>query len=267
MSQAKYRNQLKLFYDHRKLILVATALFAFSAATGVLRHNPRDSASISVASLPVRTSSCAPPKGLRPLKKRDEMGILLEEMGFTTGAEIGVQRGKYAATLLNDWKSCKVYKLIDLWAQQENYKDFANVDDKGHEQNMEIAQRNVEKFGKNVKTEFMKMTSVEAANLIDDESLDFAYIDARHDYCGVLEDLKAYWPKVRPGGIMAGHDFIKQEELPGGQDWSLCMDGTRNSGAVRGAVEEFCVDKGLTISVAYAEDHIFRTWMVQKQMC
>jgi hypothetical protein len=30
----------------------------------------------------------------------------------------------------------------------------------------------------------------------------------RHDYCGVMEDLVAYWPKLRSGGIIAGHDYV-----------------------------------------------------------
>lgn len=38
-------------------------------------------------------------------------------------------------------------------------------------------------------------------------SLDFIYIDAKHDYSSVLADLLAFWPKLPPGGILAGHDF------------------------------------------------------------
>lgn len=34
------------------------------------------------------------------------------------------------------------------------------------------------------------------------KSLDFVYVDARHDYCAVKEDILLYWPKVRPGGIL-----------------------------------------------------------------
>ena len=34
------------------------------------------------------------------------------------------------------------------------------------------------------------------------------YIDARHDYCGCSEDIQNWWPKVKPGGIMAGHDYV-----------------------------------------------------------
>ena len=79
-----------------------------------------------------------------------------------------------------------------------------------------------------------------------------------------MEDLVAYWPKVRPGGIMAGHDYITNAELPRGQDWSICQDGSKHPGAVRGAVEEFMLKRGQTITVTYKEQHPFRTWMVLK---
>jgi predicted O-methyltransferase YrrM len=36
-------------------------------------------------------------------------------------------------------------------------------------------------------------------------SIDLVYIDARHDYCSTLEDLEAYWPKLKIGGVMSGH--------------------------------------------------------------
>jgi hypothetical protein len=46
-------------------------------------------------------------------------------------------------------------------------------------------------------TEYFRMFSQEAAKLIPDNSLDWVYVDARHDYCGVMEDIVNYWPKVR----------------------------------------------------------------------
>jgi len=48
------------------------------------------------------------------------------------------------------------------------------------------------------------MYSTQASQKLPDQSVDFVYIDARHDYCGAKEDMELYWPKIRPGGIMAG---------------------------------------------------------------
>jgi predicted O-methyltransferase YrrM len=41
-----------------------------------------------------------------------------------------------------------------------------------------------------------------------DGSLDMVYIDACHRYDDVLSDLERWWPKVKPGGILAGHDVF-----------------------------------------------------------
>jgi len=50
-------------------------------------------------------------------------------------------------------------------------------------------------------------TSLNASLFVADESLDIVFLDARHDYEAVLDDVMAWKPKVRRGGILSGHDF------------------------------------------------------------
>lgn len=52
----------------------------------------------------------------------------------------------------------------------------------------------------------IRMPSVEAARQYEDGSLDFVFIDADHAYDCVSADIKAWWPKVKPGGVIAGDD-------------------------------------------------------------
>ncbi len=52
------------------------------------------------------------------------------------------------------------------------------------------------------------MTGAEASDAIPHHALDFVYLDARHDYASVLEDLGQWSEKVRPGGVLSGHDYI-----------------------------------------------------------
>jgi len=53
----------------------------------------------------------------------------------------------------------------------------------------------------------LKMTSTEAAKLFEDESIDFVYIDACHEYESVKSDIHSWMPKIKKGGIIAGHDY------------------------------------------------------------
>jgi hypothetical protein len=53
----------------------------------------------------------------------------------------------------------------------------------------------------------IRMTSVGASKLYTDNSLDFVFIDAFHTYDAVKEDIGVWMPKVRIGGVLAGHDY------------------------------------------------------------
>ena len=53
-----------------------------------------------------------------------------------------------------------------------------------------------------------KMTASEAAVAVPDESLDFVYVDSGpHTYDGNLREIREWWPKVRSGGFLGGHDY------------------------------------------------------------
>jgi predicted O-methyltransferase YrrM len=55
------------------------------------------------------------------------------------------------------------------------------------------------------------MPSLSAALLMPDASLDFVFIDADHSYHGCSIDIEAWRHKVKPGGILSGHDYDDPE--------------------------------------------------------
>jgi len=56
----------------------------------------------------------------------------------------------------------------------------------------------------------IRLPSVEASTLFPDEYFDMVYIDALHTFDAVTQDIKAWLPKVRIGGILGGHDYNKK---------------------------------------------------------
>jgi hypothetical protein len=81
--------------------------------------------------------------------------------------------------------------------------------------------------------------------------MDFVYIDARHDYESVKEDLHAWFDKVRPGGILAGHDYA---------------DGILVQGdfGVKTAVDEFFAERGIPVHITEGPSPVemFPSWVV-----
>eukprot|EP00667_Euglena_gracilis_P024109 EG_transcript_27551 len=201
-----------------------------------------------------------PPSSLAQLTVREQIGALLEVENMTVGAELGVQRGQFALQTLSHWPACRRYYLVDLWQPQDNYTESANVPLPQQERYLAEARHRLAPF--NASVVYLRMFTTEAAKRIPDMSLDYVYIDARHDYCGVMEDLLSYWPKVRVGGIFAGHDFyFAGHFLLGKDDWSLCHNGERHKEAVKGAVVEFARNRSLSICVTR---DLFPSWLIRK---
>lgn len=120
--------------------------------------------------------------------------------------EIGVQAGIFSETLLTHWPNLKVLHLVDPWRQQEQYVDVANVDSRQQERLFDDTNSRLARFKERVRMH--RDYSYNAVNEFKDGSLDFVYVDAVHDYEGALNDFCDYWPKLAPGGVFAGHDYL-----------------------------------------------------------
>lgn len=89
----------------------------------------------------------------------------------------------------------------------------------------------------------IQANSVEFARSLGDGTLDMVYIDGDHAYKAAKADIEAYWPKVRKGGILAGHDY---EEIKHDRPiWGTV--------GVEPAVDEFVKANGLTLNVISSE--------------
>lgn len=125
-------------------------------------------------------------------------------------AEIGVAEGRYSLELLS-WKDGngrnlfdKVY-LVDRWACNPDQFGDASMPQTWHENNYEEVVQRTRIHG--IRPVLLRGDSHRMADLVDDQSLSFLYIDGDHSLEGVTRDLQAWFPKVKPGGLIALHDY------------------------------------------------------------
>jgi predicted O-methyltransferase YrrM len=124
-----------------------------------------------------------------------------------TIAEIGVDYGTHAMEMLAHLNVKKMY-LVDPY---ESFHDCSsgNVSQKDMDVDFSLMfKRLMEHFDFN-KVVLVRQKSAFASTLFPDEFFDFVYIDARHDYEPVKEDITLWWPKVKVGGIIGGHDYTR----------------------------------------------------------
>jgi hypothetical protein len=122
------------------------------------------------------------------------------------GVEIGIDQADFAHHVLTGWKSCGAYWAIDPWITGYDPNDPVS-NRKGYEQ-VRAERWARETLGKFPCVEVLKMSSRQAAAMTDPCSVDFVYIDGDHTERSVCFDLGAWWEKLMPGGVLAGHDFI-----------------------------------------------------------
>lgn len=183
---------------------------------------------------------------------RDELPALLNARGLLgRGAEIGVKLGVYSDSLLRSWHGEELVS-IDPWlsADPDEYVDRSNVSQDEFDRYYEETRQRLSRHGS--RSTIWRMTSVEAAARVEDQSFDFVYIDARHDYDSVKEDLEAWYAKVRPGGILAGHDYV-DGDLPQGEFY------------VKSAVDEFFGERDIPVHGTEGPSvvEMFPTWIVE----
>lgn len=117
-------------------------------------------------------------------------------------AEVGCAEGYFAADILS-WGVAKLY-MVDAWKTLNVAGDGANSQS-WHDKNFNDAMNRVAKYGD--KSVVLRGISWDMAKDIPDNSLGFVNIDCDHSYEGVSADIRAYWPKLVNGGVMAFHDY------------------------------------------------------------
>lgn len=138
-------------------------------------------------------------------------------------AEIGVDEGKFSQQIF-EINTPDNYHLIDVWGT-----------DRFHDGKYEAVKGYFQKQIENEQVHIHKKLSTEAAFDFEDDYFDWIYIDTNHTYETTRDELRLYAPKMKKGGIIAGHDYVTG-------NWIT----TFRYGVVE-AVHEFCVQFGWEI--------------------
>jgi cephalosporin hydroxylase len=192
---------------------------------------------------------------------------LLKEIGLEfpngKGAEIGTFKGEFAKEILQNW-SGTLY-MIDVWRPLgEEYLDSSNH--AAHSAAYSETMGNIS--GYEDRGIMVRATSEVAADMFERESLNFVYIDANHAYDFVVQDIKLWYPKVKSGGYLCGHDYINIDWyndpnfLENKKDKHI-WNGDFYHGVfgVNPAVDEFCKKFNFDLTIT---KEWFGSWMIKK---
>lgn len=193
---------------------------------------------------------------------------LLKEIGLEfpngKGVEIGTFKGEFSQKILQNWNG--TLYMIDVWRPLGNeYLDSSNHS--VHTDAYSSTMANI--IGLEDRGIMIRATSEKASEIFVDNSLDFAYIDANHAYDFIVQDIKLWYPKVKSGGYLCGHDYIDLDwyndpNFAENKKDKHIWNGEFYHGVfgVNPAVDEFCKEYGYNLTLT---SEWFGTWLIKKK--
>lgn len=181
---------------------------------------------------------------IKKINTRNELKNLINFNSII--CEIGVKNGEFFKILTEN--NPKITYAIDIWDlyQKPSQNDLNYTLNEINEFEMEFRY----KFPN---TNILKMTSYEASFLFSNEYFDFIYIDADHTYQSIKNDLNIWYPKIKIGGILAGHDYF--------DDY---IETTKTSFGVIKAVNEFVKEHKLSNNIHITNKDKWESWIIKK---
>jgi hypothetical protein len=129
---------------------------------------------------------------------------LCVRLGYRTGVEVGVSKGVYHELWCR--AGLRMYG-VDPWCASDDYR----VSNSRQQSHYEEARQRLAPYSN---TTLIRKTSMEAVLDFAPDSLDFVYVDGLHNFKSVTVDIWEWTKKVRPGGLILGHDYTF-----GGKKW------------------------------------------------
>lgn len=183
------------------------------------------------------------------------------------GVEVGTFKGEFSKKILDNWGG--TLYMVDVWRPLSNDEYIDSSNHVNFENNVYgDAIKNIDGFEN--RAVMIRADSELASHMFEDNSLDFVYIDANHAYDYVVKDIELWYPKVKVGGYLCGHDYIhmdwyKDPNFAKNKKDKHIWNGNFYHGifGVNPAVEEFCETNGYESQIT---NEWFGTWWLKKKV-
>jgi len=134
-----------------------------------------------------------------PINRFELLG-LFAELECATGVEIGVNNGRFAKRMCETIPNL-IYYGVDPYQTYDGYEIVTHS--ATYRRSLMKATDAVRGYNATIIKDFSAL----AYKIFDDSSVDFVYIDGNHDFEYVFSDILLWYPKIRSGGIISGHDY------------------------------------------------------------
>lgn len=125
--------------------------------------------------------------------------------GVDVAVEVGTYKGEFAVSMIDRLDPEKFYAVdpLKLYPGMNSNPGYEFARQSLLDQLAEKVEHTMNVRGHKL----IRETSEVASQQFDDDSIDVVYLDADHSYKGCRNDIDYWFPKVKPGGILAGHDY------------------------------------------------------------
>ncbi len=176
---------------------------------------------------------------LKAVVNREELLKLLPKHAVVV--ELGVDHGEFSEVILKTTQPKKLH-LVDAWGNPERFHDGLGV-------------MVMDKFKSEIASSQVEVNVGYSTTIIStfpDNYFDWAYVDTDHSYSLTSRELNLIKNKMKPGGIIAGHDY------------AICnwVDDIRYG--VIEAVHEFCVKENWEMIYLTIETGSYRSFAIRK---